>query len=236
MSLSRMLFPAAAVSVVFGFTSCFLSVQGTGPEITKSIDLHAVDELELDVPAHLTLITADSVSCVIKAQQNIIDLIDFDASSDELEIKSNRNYRTDRPVEIYISMPALEKISLNGSGNIQSLNPVKGDVIRTSISGSGDISLTVLANELRSTINGSGDMHLAGKVSLHKSEINGSGNMHAGALNSETCKISINGSGDAEVDAASSLNAHINGSGSVTYTGSPAVDSKVTGSGEVKRK
>ncbi len=236
MRLSRLFFPTAVVTVCFGITSCFLSVQGKGPVITQSIDLHAIDELELDIPATVTLITADSVSCVIKAQQNIIDLIKFDASSDELEIKSKRNYKTDRPVEIYISMPALEKISLNGSGNIRTLNPVKGDVIRTSISGSGDLSMTVIANELRSTINGSGDMRLSGKVSLHKAEINGSGNIHAGELNSETCKVHINGSGDADVDAASALDAHINGSGSITYTGSPAVSSKVTGSGEVKRK
>ena len=53
-------------------------------------------------------------------------------------------------------------------------------------------------------------------------------------LKSKSTKVTINGSGDAEIWASESLSAVINGSGDINYYGDPInITSEVNGSGNI---
>ena len=64
--------------------------------------------------------------------------------------------------------------------------------------------------------------------------IMGSGDLHLFRLPAKNVHISIHGSGDAEVNASSSLEAAIAGSGDIRYKGKPkAVNPSIAGSGDI---
>ena len=229
-------FPAICLALCFLLISCSPTIEGTGTVISKKLDLSEFRSIELEIPATITVAMSDSLQGVIRAQSNIAELIELEYDGDELVIKSKEDYSSSRPVELILSTRELEKLTINGSGDIKVINPIRGDELKLVINGSGNISVLTSVTKLRTDINGSGDVSIEGKAVNHRIRMNGSGNVMAGNLQTENTDIHINGSGDADLTANLSLEAKIMGSGNVTYQGAPKVDADITGSGEVSKK
>jgi hypothetical protein len=227
---------AALIFTTFLLSSCSRPVEGTGSVITKRLDLSEFTMLELDLPASVTVAISDTIQAVVRAQGNIADLIELKKDGDELIIKCKKDYKSSMPVEVILTTRQLERIVVNGSGDVNVVNPVHGEELRTQINGSGDITMPVDVTRLRTEINGSGDITLSGKAAKHRIRMNGSGNVAAENLQSDDCDISINGSGDALLHVNSRLEAKVLGSGNVRYTGAPKVKSEITGSGDISKK
>lgn len=225
----------AVLGLLLFFSSCNQVIIGEGPVVKQSRLPGEFSRIELDIPATLTYIVADSVSLTIVAQENIIGLITTETDGELLEIKSTKDYKSNKPVEIIMTLRPLDAIFLNGPGKIRGINTMSGDEIKLEINGSGDIKGNFNYRFLRSEIDGAGDLHLSGKVQEHKAQINGSGDINAIDLLADICRVTINGAGDAEVQVASKLQIKVTGSGTVRYSGTPAISSEITGSGEVKK-
>ncbi len=233
--MKKFLAPLCFFIVLISLNSCRRTVHGDGAYITETRDIRDADEIELSIPAKLTFIEADSFTCIIVAQQNILEAIKTKTNGDQFEIKSNRNLSTEKPIQIVISLPVLSGVTVNGSGDIAGLNTIKEEKMNLNINGSGSIQLDGNINAANSTINGSGNITLKGKNAQQKIAINGSGDFHAFEMESAEIKISITGSGDADVFATESLKSEITGSGNIRYKGSPRIKSEITGSGTIQK-
>lgn len=171
----------------------------------------------------------------VKAPQNVMDILTFDVSNNQLSIDSETCFNTDEKVEIYLNSKRFEGIKINGSGDINSLTDLVGSSMDISINGSGDVTAEVSLRRLSVDINGSGDVRLSGKADRMEVSINGSGDVKAPNMTCKSTSVNINGSGDAFINAEEHLEAYINGSGDVRYTGWPTDSTFVVrGSGNVK--
>lgn len=147
------------------------------------------------------------------------------------------------------------QVSVSGSGSILLDVEAQGD-IDADVSGSGELELTGNCHELDSDVSGSGNAILKlnvknqaefevsgsgkilakGSARAEKIQITGSGKVLAADFEVDRCIARISGSGDAEVNVKSELDANISGSGSVRYKGNPnKVNSRSSGSGKVKQ-
>jgi hypothetical protein len=233
---NRKTIPLITFIAVILTSSCTSPIEGIGPQISKEISIAKFEELKLEIPATVTLVMSDTVQCVIKAQQNIIDVIQFENSGNELEISSNKRFEGDSPIEIFLSTQFIKELTLNGSGTIQSLNPIKTKSIDASLNGSGKISLIAMVDKLMADLNGSGTIILEGTADKSDLNITGSGDIYAQDLITNKSSIDITGSGNASLFATAKLNAEITGSGIIDYKGNPELTSKITGSGEILKK
>jgi predicted small secreted protein len=220
---------------IFSFSACFNTIDGIGPVEVTNRQISSFNELVVEVPANVTIVISDSIQCVISAQKNIADAIATNVEGDKLSIISKQRFRATKPINIVLTVRSLASIRVDGSGDINTINKIKGDDLEVNINGSGNMDIAAEVNNLRSKINGSGDIKMSGKVSTHKGQINGSGNFLGTELLSEETKMSINGSGDAKINAGSMLDVTIVGSGNVFYKGTPTIRTKITGSGEVSK-
>jgi hypothetical protein len=235
MSLKIIATLITSIAVIFA-SGCTSPIEGTGPQISKEISIEKFEELNLEIPATVTLVMSDTVQCIIKAQQNIIDVIRFENSGNELEISSDKNFAGDSPIAIFLSTQFIKELTLSGSGTIQSFNPIKTKSIDASLNGSGKISLIAMVDKLMANLNGSGSIILEGTADKSDLRINGSGDIHAQDLITNKSKIEITGSGNASLFATAKLHAEITGSGVIDYKGNPELTSKITGSGEIQKK
>lgn len=224
-----------AAALVLLLSACKETIHGDGPLVKQTRTPGEFAKLELDIPAHITYIVADSVSMTIASEQNIIDNIITEVDGRTLEIKSDKDLEPSRPIEIIMTIRTLEGITLNGSGKIRGINTLSGKEIRLNINGSGDIAGRFDFRMIRTEINGSGDAQLQGKCEEQRIDINGSGNYCAEGRQSDVCMVEISGSGDADVNVMTKLSADVVGSGNVRYAGEPSISTNVTGSGEVKK-
>lgn len=216
------------------FSACKRSIKGEGPVTSQVIPVDDFNGISLSIPAKVNVVASDSFICVIKAQKNIIDAIKIKTDGDDLEIESDNNLKTEQEIELYISLPEIEKAEVNGSGTMAFFNPAKGNKLRLSVNGSGTIDAKVEMEEIKTQTNGSGTVSISGTAKKAACEINGSGDLHAYELSTNDCQVEINGSGDAEVSVLSKLKADIRGSGNIIYKGRPHVVSEIIGSGNIK--
>jgi len=135
-------------------------------------------------------------------------------------------------MEVYVTTPNLDGVKLSGSGIITT-DYFSSNNFMISISGSGFIDAAVDAADVRATISGSGKLKLSGVADESVFDISGSGEIDSYDLSVITCRARISGSGDMWVNAEQNLHANISGSGNIFYFGNPNVESHISGSGNL---
>ncbi len=218
----------------FTFNSCrFGCTEGTGPVQTEKRDLTEFKSISLEMAADVTVLKGESPAIIIYAQQNLMEKIRTKVRGDELTITDEGCIKSDERIKITAYLSDLEKLEVNGSGNINVPDTLQTSNLKLLISGSGDLSGKFVTANLESEIRGSGNIILTGSANKHEMEILGSGDIKAQALPSNSSEIKVNGSGDVFVYTIQNLDIKINGSGTVHYKGKPSVNSRVNGSGKV---
>ena len=179
------------------------SIRGEGKRVTKTLNLDKFTGIGVAIGAEVHLRQGNQQKVEIKAQQNIIDLIDKEVRSGKWQIRLEKgtNLRRHDGIDIYITLPMIDELSIAGSGSIVGETDFTNiDDLEISIAGSGDVDLNGAGEDLEVSIAGSGDVDLAGfKV--------------------EDCEVSIAGSGDCEINVSGILEVSIAGSGDVKYKG-----------------
>lgn len=210
------------------------SIVGSGNIVVEERTLSSFDQVEAH-GAYSVIVRQGTQQLVeIEGDDNVLSIITTRVQGGKLDISNTRNYRTTEPIKVYITVPVLSSIEMNGSGNIFGETLLTGDLLKVEINGSGNADLEVDYIKLVAEGKGSGNFQLFGVATEQEVELSGSGNYRAKELLSENTDIKISGSGNAEVAAEKILDAKINGSGNITYFGNPDfVNTSVNGSGKL---
>ncbi|MBR9832093.1 DUF2807 domain-containing protein [bacterium] len=220
-------------------TSCIWTSNCISPEgstVEKTIDLPSFRKIKLSssIEVYLTQATTQSVS--IKAPQEIIDLLSKEVVADQWDIEFDECFNSQSKVAVYIALPHIEQLTVNGSGSIIGKSDFILSDLEITINGSGDVKMEMNADEVEINIKGSGDILLAGVANETDISVMGSGDVQAFKLETKESEVEIKGSGDVKVNVSESLEVGIYGSGDVQYKGNPAkTDINIKGSGEVKK-
>lgn len=138
-------------------------------------------------------------------------------------------------ITVYISAKKLNSLTLSGSGILTVNGVLNSKDLSTSISGSGVIKTQVNVENFKASISGSGRVLQTGKAKQANISLSGSGAFVGRYFNTDYTRVSISGSGRAEVLANQGLNAAVSGSGRITYYGDAPVQKKVSGSGSIQK-
>lgn len=236
MIFTRLVQSSAVVLLIAILQACQPCLNGEGPieQTTMNVDSFSVIVLNSSADLYVSQ-NHYPRSVTIKAQQNIIDLMDVNIIDATLTIDNELCYQASEKVEIYVNSNAIEGLVIRGSGDIHTLTNLKGQNMRMRIDGSGDITAEVKYRLLVADINGSGDISLSGNANRLEVGINGSGDFKGPNMNCQSTSVNINGSGDALVNAEHYFEASVIGSGDIRYTGFPTDTTfSVRGSGSIK--
>ncbi len=226
---------AALIIALFLFNACNC-IEGEGPRIEEMRDVDYFNKIELRMSADVYLKQDSNLNVQVRAQQNILEVLETRVDGKKLIIDTKGNcVRTSGGVEVFISLPMLESLEVDGSGSFSSTGSFTLDNIDLEINGSGDIQLDLIANRIDTDISGSGSVRLSGTAQSHKIDITGSGNVSAFELTSYRAGVDVSGSGDCELQVHKKLDVKISGSGNVYYKGSPDIKTRVSGSGSVDK-
>jgi len=220
------------------FSSCELDEiceKGDGPTVSKELSLPPFHSLVLDISADVFITQGEAQSITVEGQENIIDKLELDVRNETWDIDFDQNcIRNHDGLKIFITLPEVRSIEIDGSGDIIGENVFTGEKIDLLIDGSGDMDLALEMKEVNARIEGSGDFELEGLADIVRYYVRGSGDIRAFDLETLEADVEIRGSGSVEVTAIDFLKIDIDGSGDVYYKGNPELDIRVDGSGEVK--
>ncbi|WP_169580602.1 MULTISPECIES: head GIN domain-containing protein [Microbacterium] len=225
----------AVLTCGLAVTACMPMFPG-GPASSEERAVDDVTRVVLGTSGELSIAEGDP-ALVIHAPEDAMGRLTSEVNGDTLVLGESPGFMFGfGSVRYELTLPRLEAVELNGSGDVDAR--VAGDgSVQVRLNGSGDVSWTGLdADRVEIRIAGSGDASVSGTAADVSIEIDGSGDVDTMDLDARDVAVVIRGSGDADVSATEELAAQIAGSGSVTYSGDPRLDTEVWGSGEVVRR
>jgi len=177
----------------------------------------------------------------LEGEENLLEHIKTEVKNGKLivKIKNGINLKPSswhKGIKVTIPVESINSISLSGSGDIVSKKIIKADSFATSLSGSGDINLTINTISNKATVTGSGSINLNGTTTNFNATVTGSGDMKAYELEANNVNAFVTGSGDVKVTVKNNFKAKVTGSGDIRYHGNPKkIDTKTTGSGDISK-
>lgn len=229
-------------ALVIGFISLlFIAVAFTIESsdsygINDKIPVDEFTSISISVPAKVYLEQGTGHSLEINASEAILENIKAYTENGKLIIeKRDKKFRINSEIDIHITAPVVEEISVAGSSNILVEKKFSAENLELRVAGSGNIKFNDLsAEEMEIRIAGSGNVSLKGSGAEElEVAIAGSGNFEATAFKIAEFSGKISGSGNCKVFVSDDLNATIAGSGSIEYLGNPVVNTTISGSGKV---
>ncbi|WP_347158915.1 head GIN domain-containing protein [Pontibacter chitinilyticus] len=232
-------FPAALLLAGAVLSSCDeegICLKGVGDVETRTLQLDAFHGVEVNGSTKVYVERGPTQKVEVKGQANILDELETDVDDGIWHIEFDRCLRKHKTVEVYITLPDLDYAEVSGSGLMSWQDTFDADNFQARVSGSGELTGPVAANQVTARISGSGAINLSGTAQDQDIAISGSGNLRAFGLQTKTTEVDVSGSGNAEVTTSDVLDVNISGSGRVYYQGNPTVNADISGSGKVIKK
>jgi hypothetical protein len=228
----------ACIAGCFILVSCVTNVI-TGQTVKETRDVSGFSEVALSFSGDVFITQGNQFKVEVEADKNVMDVLITEIDGNTLVLKTkNGVWRNLGDVNVYITMPDIDRLSIAGSGDMVCESAVKSDEIELAISGSGSLRIANLsAREISAEVTGSGDIIVNGSGADNAeldATITGSGNIKAEGLAVSEATVKITGSGSAAVNVLKELETKITGSGSVNYKGNPLVNASATGSGRTR--
>ena len=228
----------AASSLACSFIAGWPGVRGSGKVVEEERSVSGFTGVALSGIGNLYIEVGDEEALRIEAEDNLLPYFETEVRGTTLEIRTreNVNLLPLRPVNFYLTVEALDTITVSGSGHAEAPG-LQAEQFFATVSGSGSVKMAGLeAEALTATISGSGGLDIAGgEVEMQDITLSGSGKYEAKGMESAEADVRLSGSGSATVRVRDRLDVTISGSGSVRYIGDPTVRETVSGSGVVSQ-
>jgi hypothetical protein len=223
-------------------TGCYYGpcMSGSGQIITEERDIAGFTEVISGGDFEVYVNQADEFSVEVVAYENLLPIIETYISGNSLiiETKNNSCYKSGQPIKVYVSLPELELLELNGSGKLIA-GVTEGEYLECGNNGSGYLSVdTVYMDYFYLSNSGSGHIEVeriySDEVSLVQS---GSGTIDTGEVSEPeevTIKHSSSGNIRSIVVGGLNVNAILSGSGRIDLSGDvQKVDYTLNASGRI---
>ncbi|MGB5435808.1 MAG: head GIN domain-containing protein [Maribacter sp.] len=216
-------------------------VNGNGNMVTIERSTGDYDAIALSGWFDVDLVDGNEGVLTLRGEENLLEHIKTEVKDGKLVIKVEKGYNLKpsswkQGIKITVPVESINEVTLSGSGDIVGKTAIKTGSFKTSMSGSGDITLAIESRTLEATMSGSGDIMLSGSTSNFEATISGSGDIKAYELEADHVNATVSGSADIKVTANKSLKARVSGSGDIHYKGNPEkVDTKTSGSGDITK-
>lgn len=211
-------------------------VKGIGEVVRKSIQVGSFHGILVEGAVDVEVTPGNTQAVEIEAQANLIELVSTEVRNGVWTIGTgDKGYSTDKPFVVHITVPSMDRVAVEGSGDVKGLGSFTVKEVELSVEGSGDLSWVTEAGSISASIEGSGDIRITGSCAALNASVQGSGDINARGLSAGEAIAATAGSGDIIVNTSGELTASVEGSGDVVYQGSPKqVSTNVNGSGEVR--
>jgi len=216
-------------------SGCQQCVDGRGSIEVQSRKVEPFSEIVLNINADVEIGISSKTVMQIHAQRNVTDVITTEVKGDKLIIDAAPCIGNAEPIHIKVFTTNLTGITVTGSGMVKTMNPVVVGDIELELNGSGQIFADIYANKMKVNLDGSGEIIVNGTTNKQKVESSGSGSYKGLGLRANESRVTLSGSGTAEVSSLNSLVVDVEGSGEVVYSGNPRLKTNVTGSGKVTK-
>lgn len=202
---------------VFQSSSESTAAQGSGAAAAQTRTVSSFNSVELAGTNNVTILVGGKQLVVVRGDDNLLGHVTTKVHDGRLVVGTRGSFTTASPMSVEIGVPALDALTLSGSGTVTADN-IRAQSLTVTLTGSGLLRAGGTANRLDVSLRGSGDAQLE-------------------QLFARDVHAVLSGSGRIVVHATSKLDASVPGTGTILYSGNPAnVKTNISGQGAITGK
>lgn len=210
-------------------------VMARGGETSKTVDVSSFNSLEVHSATDVEITIGDAYSLRVEGPKKVVEKLRVEQNGQKLTIGKDNCFLKLKALKLYVTTPSLSSLALSGSSNVLTIGTIETSSFKLSSSGSSNINLNLVSENLNASVSGSAKMDLNGSATQQTYVVSGSGKIDAANLHGKFASINVSGSSRSTLNVSEKLNVKISGSGSVRYTGNPELDTDISGSGSISR-
>ncbi|MEO8080656.1 MAG: head GIN domain-containing protein [Caldimonas sp.] len=207
--------------------------KGSGDVVAEIRSVGAFSSLSVDTGARVVVRQGDTASVVVKAEANVVSLIDVRVDGDRLVVEDASSFSSST-AEVTVTAKRLSGIEARGSVAV-SAEGLNVPALSLSLGGSSAMSVKNSAfGKLHVALGGSSTLRLSGTADDLSAALGGSSALRAGELAAGAVSVGAGGSAQAVVWAIGSLQVASAGSSGVAYFGAVHPTLATAGSSTVR--
>jgi hypothetical protein len=222
------------------FTSCVTcaDMDAAGKDsIRKDFDVKTFSSLEIDGPMNVFIRQGEKEKVTVETSEGNMKEMLIENQGDVLIIDIDKYFGNNKRIDVYLTIVKVEKMHLNGAGNIETKAPLILDNLTIENSRTGNLNLQLNCKRLNMKTEGTGNVDLSGNSIYAWFEKTGVGNFNASGFKVDYLKIESSGVGNTDVYAEKELYLKSSGVGNVSYSGDPIIkEYNVSGVGNVSKQ
>jgi hypothetical protein len=203
-----------AMGAVGGCTvTNFTGTVGSGSPVIEQRSVGAFTGVESGGGVHVIVAVGSAQSVEVRAQENILPIIETSVSGGVLHIRGRSSYTTTQGVEVRIVTPALESIELSG--------------------GATGVATSISTHRFTATVSGGAELQATGTAAEVSLDASGGGKAYLGGLMAMRATVSVSGGAHGELLASERVSGSASGGATLTVRGDAQVDVDVSGGASV---
>ncbi len=220
-------------------TSCMIdgisSVTGNRNVVTESRKINNdFTKIEVGQGIQLYITQENDLSLVVKADENLHNLIRTEVRNGVLKISSERNIRRAKSKKVYLSAPNINGIKATSGSDVITENTIRTDVFDAHVSSGADARIDVNADTVNSSSSSGADLRIKGKANYYTAKATSGSSIRAYGLESKNADVKVNSGANIDVYVTESLNAKATSGGDIDYRGNPKkIDKKRNSGGSI---
>ena len=214
------------------------ALSGPVQAATETRSVADFDEVVVAVPGEVSISQGPHETLTLEAEPAVLRKITSEIRGRRLLIGLvPGRVETQQPIRMKLGIRTLRAFESRTIGAIN-IGPLSSETLALVLAGSNTIHLARLDNALSLDvrITGAGEVAVGGgTATAQKVAITGTGTYFAPKLASERAEVAIDGQGEVQLAASSTLAVRIGGVGNVRYRGNPAVTRSIGGIGSIEK-
>ena len=172
----------------------------------------------------------------MRVDDNLVGLLDIGVSDDTLRIGVESGTDVlDATMEAHVTVSSLDELQAAGASTVRLADPLAGDTLGVSISGSSRLAGAVDIDEGTIDLSGSSIAEPSGTARALEARVSGASQFDAPELTVADLTIELSGASLAKLDVTGTLSAGASGASTLRYAGSPVVErSDMSGSSSIE--
>ncbi|MHB8207794.1 head GIN domain-containing protein [Mucilaginibacter sp.] len=241
-SLTKILLAVALVtSAGYTYAKPHKTIKTKAYYDTQDRHLSGFNAVDVEGSFDVYITQGSTESVTVDAPADIMDHVVTEVHDRSLKIKDKRRNGwsgdwngNHKKVVVHVTVRDINAIGITGSGDVYFKDGIKAEKLDIEVSGSGDAAGKIEVKTLDCSVSGSGNIKISGHADVSNVSVSGSGDYSGRELPTTNTTVQVSGSGNASINASSSITAAVSGSGDVSYTGGAQhVTKSKSGSGDI---
>jgi hypothetical protein len=158
-----------------------------------------------------------------------LDKVKTEIADGVLSVYTKGKIESKDNIKVLITFKHISSIEQSGASEISSTGTIREDKISIKGSGAIESELDLEVNQLTINLSGASDIKITGKVNDFDLKLSGASDLKAAGLLAKNVKVDISGASDVKVYASESISGKASGASSINVGGSPKIREINTG-------